>query len=206
MRSRADNLLGRVTRFTQTLIRTPPRPERTRNTPSLSGDEAAPWRNGPTDDVALDQVNPRPPDRHCDGESVCKRDSVGAEAPGGHPSVRPTRGNRTGRSSPCLTLLRVEFAEPCRSPDTLVRSYRTVSPSPVTRGSIGGLLSVALVREVAPTWLSPAPCPVESRLSSTPRAAATRPTHHRSAECTGVSPAATRRDDDPGAVQRSVLR
>jgi len=34
--------------------------------------------------------------------------------------------------------------------------------------------------QVAPTWLAPAPCPVKSRLSSTPgfpHAAATRPTH-----------------------------
>jgi len=42
------------------------------------------------------------------------------------------------------------------------------------------------VRQVAPTWLSPAPCPVESRLSSTPAGtvapdggAVTRPSHHR---------------------------
>jgi len=32
-----------------------------------------------------------------------------------------------------LTLLRAEFAEPLESPRTLVRSYRTVSPSPVIR-------------------------------------------------------------------------
>src|SRR5918995_3773463 len=35
------------------------------------------------------------------------------------------------------------------------------------RPAIGGLLSVALGRQVTPTWLSPAPCPLESRLSST---------------------------------------
>src|SRR6185436_6394263 len=39
------------------------------------------------------------------------------------------------------------------------------------------------IRQVAPTWLSPALCPVESRLSSTwspeRHAAATRPTHRR---------------------------
>src|SRR3954447_20914473 len=35
-----------------------------------------------------------------------------------------------------------------------------------SRRSIGGL-SLLHVRQVAPTWLSPASCPVESRLSST---------------------------------------
>src|SRR5207237_10239945 len=33
--------------------------------------------------------------------------------------------------------------------------------------AIGGLLSVALIRHVTASWLSPAPCPMESRLSST---------------------------------------
>jgi hypothetical protein len=41
--------------------------------------------------------------------------------------------------------------------------------------AIGGLLSVALIRQVAPPWLSPAPCPVESRPSSTPSRGAPRP-------------------------------
>src|SRR5690606_20331342 len=44
----------------------------------------------------------------------------------------------SGPLTSCLTLLRVEFAEPCRSPATLVRSYRTVSPSPVMPRSLGG--------------------------------------------------------------------
>jgi len=48
--------------------------------------------------------------------------------------------------------------------------------------SIGGLLSVALFRQVAPTWLAPALCPVKSRLSSsctveTAHDAITRITH-----------------------------
>jgi hypothetical protein len=133
-------------------------------------------------------------DASCDGESACKRDSVVvsdrwpsicAAYPRG---VRVATDGRAARSL-CLTLLRVEFAEPCESPLTLVRSYRTVSPSPVP-GCPGHRrsLSVALVRQVTPTWLSPAPCPVESRLSSTRscRAAATRPTHHRSGECTSL--------------------
>jgi hypothetical protein len=123
-----------------------------------------------------------------DGEPACKRDSVALS----HrwPSICAVYPEvSSGPLTSCLTLLRVEFAEPRRSPDALVRSYRTVSPSPVTvNPSIGGLLSVALIREVTPTWLSPAPCPSESRLSSTrsSRAAATRPTHHRSASVYGA--------------------
>src|SRR3546814_21187082 len=66
-----------------------------------------------------------------------------------------------GRPSHDSTLLRVGVADPPRSPSTLVRSYRTVSPLPVPRSpeAIGGLLSVALYRQVAPPWLSPAPLP-----------------------------------------------
>src|SRR5262245_43138101 len=98
----------------------------------------------------------------------------------------------TGQAIPHSALLRVGVTEPPGSPRTLVRSYRTVSPLPVQRrrtgAAIGGLLSVALNRQVTPSWLSPAPCPVESRLSSTPvteatSAAATQPAHRQS-ECT----------------------
>jgi len=57
----------------------------------------------------------------------------------GLPEERP--GDRAGRTVHllCLTLLRVEFAELRRSPDALVRSYRTVSPLPVPFPAIGGL-------------------------------------------------------------------
>src|SRR5262245_27189895 len=101
----------------------------------------------------------------------------------------------TGPAIPHSALLRVGVTEPPGSPRTLVRSYRTVSPLPVRAGepahAIGGLLSVALNRQVAQSWLSPAPCPVESRLSSTPPtevagAAATQPAH-RHGECSGTS-------------------
>ena len=61
-----------------------------------------------------------------------------------YPRVARVATNGRAVRSLCLTLLRVEFAEPCESPLTLVRSYRTVSPSPVTGRddhvrSIGGL-------------------------------------------------------------------
>ena len=86
-----------------------------------------------------------------DGESACKRDPVIASRrpvtihlcglPGGAPLGR---GGRAARAS-CSALLRVGFAEPPGSPRTLVRSYRTVSPSPVTgRPAHRRSLSVAL--------------------------------------------------------------
>src|SRR4051812_10672835 len=66
--------------------------------------------------------------------------------------MRPTRevaGEPAGRAAHplCLALLRVGFAEPCRSPCTLVRSYRTVAPLPVAselahRRSLSVALSV----------------------------------------------------------------
>jgi len=66
-----------------------------------------------------------------------------------------------------LALLRVGFTEPTRSPAPLVSSYLTVSPLPSRpRDRAGGLLSVALVRGVAPPGRYPAPCPVEPGLSS----------------------------------------
>ena len=68
--------------------------------------------------------------------------------PGDCPPASPQTGGRAARV-PRLALLRVGFTEPARSPEPLVRSYRTVSPSPVrsrpvTGPAIGGLFSVAL--------------------------------------------------------------
>ena len=107
------------------------------------------------------------------------------------PLMRPTRelpteADERAAHSLCLALLRVGFTEPYESPRTLVRSYRTVAPLPVAaahfreRQPIGGL-SLLHFRQVAPTWLTPALCSMESRLSSTrsSHAAATRPTHYR---------------------------
>src|SRR4051794_37192749 len=66
--------------------------------------------------------------------------------------MRPTRevaGEPAGRAAHplCLALLRVGFAEPYKSPCTLVRSYRTVAPLPVAselahRRSLSVALSV----------------------------------------------------------------
>src|SRR5690349_13545694 len=94
----------------------------------------------------------------------------------------------TGPVISCLALLRVGVTEPPGSPRTLVRSYRTVSPLPVLRRKRHSHRRSVLCcpnRQVTPSWLSPAPCPLESRLSSTPGppektdAAATQPAHRR---------------------------
>ncbi len=125
--------------------------------------------------------------RSGDGEPACRRGSVprfpcGGRG-GGHPSVRSTWGDRPDRSS---------HVRPCSGwglPSRRGRPRRWCALTapfhpclcPVAR-AIGGLLSVALNRQVTPSWLAPAPCPSEPRPSSTwsRHAAATRPAHrHR---------------------------
>ena len=122
-----------------------------------------------------------------DGEPACRRGSV-PRSPcggrgGGHPSVRSTWGDRPDRPS---------HVRPCSGwglPSRRGRPRRWCALTapfhpclcPVAR-AIGGLLSVALNRQVTPSWLTPAPCPSEPRPSSTwsRHAAATRPAHrHR---------------------------
>src|SRR6185312_11879031 len=88
-------------------------------------------------------------------------------------------------SASCSTLLRTGVAEPRRSPAALVGSYPTVAPLPraLPRVAVSFLLPL---REVAPAWLTPASCPVESGLSSSAGApAAARPAPPR-----GTLPAA----------------
>ena len=86
-------------------------------------------------------------------------------------SVRPTRGLIGGPPTPLFGLAPGGVYQPPRSPEVLVVSYTTVSPLPVpvwqARQAIGGLVSVALFRRVAPPGCYPAPCPMESGLSST---------------------------------------
>ena len=88
--------------------------------------------------------------------------------------TRSTRDVAGGPPCPCSTLLRMGFAEPPRSPGTLVVSYTTVSPLPVPPGCEipEGHRRSALCctfRRVAPPGSYPASCPVESGLSSTRR-------------------------------------
>ena len=116
-----------------------------------------------------------PGQRGSDDEWACKRDSVRRLVAPGWPSISAAypgvalAGGRVTRA-PCSALLPVGLIKPPGSPRTLVRSCRTVSPLPVTSGRPAVHRRSVLcdtVRQVAPTWLSPAPCPVEPRLSST---------------------------------------
>ena len=74
---------------------------------------------------------------------------------GGHPSERSTWGDRTGRPSHDLTLLRVGFAEPPGSPRALVRSYRTVSPLPVRLTPPSAVCSLWHCPAGHPDWVLP---------------------------------------------------
>ena len=97
-----------------------------------------------------------------DGEPACRRGSVPrvpcGHRGGGHPSVRSTWGDRPDQSS---------HVRPCSGwglPSRRGRPRRWCALTapfhpclcPVTR-AIGGLLSVALNRQVTPSWLTPAP-------------------------------------------------
>ena len=97
--------------------------------------------------------------------------------------------HRTGRPSPCSTLLRVGFTEPTGSPRSLVRSYRTVSPLPVRnpRATPSAVCSLWHFPAGRPDWplTSTLPCGVPTFLDPCPtegfppsgRTAATRPAH-----------------------------
>ena len=100
--------------------------------------------------------------------------------------VRPTRDETDGPSCPCLALLPVGFAEPPRSPAALVVSYTTVSPLPVPEGHRRSALCCT-IRRVSPPGRYPAPCPVESGLSSMPKHRG-RPANSRSGWGCGAHP------------------
>ena len=79
-----------------------------------------------------------PPHEAADGDHFSRTQiALGLEQPtrkwgrGGPPRAAPSR--RTLRSSSCLALLPMGFAEPDRSPGLLVSSYLTVSPLPTER-------------------------------------------------------------------------
>jgi len=85
-------------------------------------------------------------------------------------SVRPTRQLGRAVLERCLLdLTPGGGCQPRRSPAALVRSYRTVSPLPGRFAPPRRSALCCPVREVAPAWLSPAPCPSESGLSSSDR-------------------------------------
>ena len=87
--------------------------------------------------------------------------------------MQPTRGlfvaERADHPYPLLGLASNGDAEPCELPRMLVRSYRTVSPLPDPTSCDVGHRRFAFCctqRQVTPTRLSPAFCPVKPRLSS----------------------------------------
>ena len=127
-------------------------------------------------------------------EPACKPDPVRGPNPAGDHLSRRTRRSATtagpfaGPVRPTRQLGRAVLercllglapgggCQPRRSPAALVRSYRTVSPLPERLAPPGRSALCCPVREVAPAWLSPAPCPAESGLSSSdPKTARGRP-------------------------------
>ena len=139
-------------------------------------------------------TDPRAPPRRGMEEPACKPDPVrGALAPPATISLGDARGTAagpfTGPVRPTRQLGRAVLercllglapgggCQPRRSPAALVRSYRTVSPLPERLTPPRRSALCCPVREVAPAWLAPAPCPSESGLSSNDRRspAAARP-------------------------------
>ena len=105
--------------------------------------------------------------RRCDGrpsiwDRRCRRPrAVYPRARAGRPrTLAQVRADRT-----LLTLLRVGFTEPRRSPGTLVVSYTTVSPLPRLRRWRSVLCGT--FPRVTPGGSYPPPCPVEPGPSST---------------------------------------
>ena len=90
--------------------------------------------------------------------------SSGLPAGSGGPPSNACAGPPAEAAEPFLTLLRVGFAEPPRSPGTLVRSYRTVSPLPALADRRSSLCGT--VPRVTPGRCCRPPCPVEPGLSS----------------------------------------
>ena len=145
------------------------------------------------------------------GEPACRRDSVRRLTSAGWSSISAADpGSSDGPSDPCLALLREGFADPSRSPPTMVRSYRTVSPLPVAGHEaqpIGGLLSVALsvasrrlvASQLPALWSPDLPRPDAPPIAE-PQAATTRPTHRDAEGTAGSMPTAFSCSRDVGAL------
>ena len=118
-----------------------------------------------------------------DGEPADKPDSVGGSlaVTARWPSICAAYlGTSAGPAVPRLALLRVGVASrrgrPRRWCALTAPFHPCLCGPPVSRRpAIGGLLSVALNRQVAPSWLSPAPAPCGVRTFLDPVAGATGP-------------------------------
>jgi len=78
----------------------------------------------------------------------------------------PTAPRRCGRTSSCLALLPMGFAEPDRSPGLLVSSYLTVSPLPTATSRRRRFTFCGTVPGLAAGGRYPPSCPAEPGLSS----------------------------------------
>ena len=114
----------------------------------------------------------------------CPRAPLRRRRVGGHPSRAAVAdascglpGSSGGQPSnaPCLTLLRVGFTEPLRSPGALVVSYTTVSPLPPVR-TAEAVCSLWHCPAGHPGWVLPTtlPCGARTFLGSG-RSRSTRP-------------------------------
>ena len=123
--------------------------------------------------VALGVWNPPPVDiwvietLYCTIPLAAHRRELGVDCP---TPLATYPGARTGRprTLPYLVLHRVGFTELPRSPEELVRSYRTVSPLPRSKRllSAGRFTFCCTFLHVAATPRYGAPCPVVFGLSS----------------------------------------
>ena len=112
-----------------------------------------------------------PPREAADGDHFSRTQiALGLEQPtrkrvrGGPPRAAPSR--KTLRSSSCLALLPMGFAEPDRSPGLLVSSYLTVSPLPGGPKPLRRFAFCGTVPDLTAGGRYPPSCPAEPGLSS----------------------------------------
>jgi hypothetical protein len=114
----------------------------------------------------------------------------------GLPGDCPLCGGGRATHVPRLTLLRVGFTEPPGSPRALVRSYRTVSPSPVRASPPSAVCFLLHCPSGRPDWplASTLPCGAPTFLDTIP---VSRPVPRSPGRLT-VTPSVAGRAPDPG--------
>jgi hypothetical protein len=160
-------------------------------------------------------IGEAPPDRgRFEGcESACKPDPVvdghlsGTDIAAG--LARSTRDVAGGPPCPCSTLLRMGFAEPPRSPGSLVVSYTTVSPLPVP-GDVrfprpSAVCSLLHFPSGRPAWELPSILPCGVRTFLDPKAAAVSRTRTENASAKRRVPAPRRRRGRAPRTPRGAL-